>query len=772
MAEKVLKTRIQLKYDTLQNWTTNDPALKKGELAIATIDAASPANKQLPPVMFKVGNGTSKFSELDWASALAADVYGWAKESGVAIEDDGSTGNVITKIEWKATTQNPNGALVVTRGNYVPSTRKVNGKALSTDITLGAGDVGVTETAFPGLKKVGTVTGVKMNGAAKTVGTDGVVDLGTVITSHQDISGKQDKIKAGTHITIGTDGVTVNAAWPTASDSGYAGINKTGTVTGIKMNGASKGTSGVVDLGTVLTEHQTIAEGTANGTISVAGTDVKVHGLGGAAYKAESAFDAAGSATTAANGVLGKSTDAATANTVYGAKAAAKAAQDAIDNYKTSNDAALANVKATAEAAQTSAQVDAKISAHNTSGSAHNDIRQSITALSEKVSGRATGYVFKNKSDAKYTAAIGKTGSFVIGDTIYFTDNNIPDQWVVAVNSASPYYTFQDIETEKTNLSGYVNDLSEAGSSGVVTSITKSGSTITVTSTSLAVSAPTASGTALSFIDSVSQAANGKITATKKTVSDATKTAHGLMSGADKTKLDGIAEGANNYELPVASSTAIGGVKPGTTSGKDYGVAVDSNGAMTVNVPWTDTKVTSEANHYTPSADSSSQLSADASGTTPAAWNTTSMVTGVNIQRDAKGHVTGVTVDSVKMPANPNTDTNTAHTHTAGVGLVKTGNGGTSGSVEYKAALASETRDTNAAVSRPAANANRTYPVIADKNGNLAAIVPWTDSNTVTTVSTTANAGLKVTKTNNDYKVDIDEAITFVFDCGSSTENI
>lgn len=30
------------------------------------------------------------------------------------------------------------------------------------------------------------------------------------------------------------------------------------------------------------------------------------------------------------------------------------------------------------------------------------------------------------------------------------------------------------------------------------------------------------------------------------------------------------------------------------------------------------------------------------------------MVTGVNIQRDAKGHVTGVTVDSVKMPANPN----------------------------------------------------------------------------------------------------------------------
>ena len=734
-------------------------------MAIATIDAASPANKQLPPVMFKVGDGTSKFSELDWASALAADVYGWAKQSGITVGISG-TGNVVTGLSWDSA----NSRLLITKGDYVPSNRKINNKALSADITLGAADVGVTETAFPGLNKVGTVTGVKMNGAAKTVGADGVVDLGTVITSHQDISGKQDKIKAGTHITIGSDGVTVNAAWPTASDAGYAGINKTGTITGINMNGASKGTSGVVDLGTVLTEHQAITEGATNGTISVAGTDVKVHGLGSAAYKAEGAFDAAGSATTAANGVLGKSTDGPAANTVYGAKAAAKAAQDTINNYKTSNDAALAGVKATADAAQTSAQVDAKISAHNTSATAHNDIRQSITALSEKVSGRATGYVFKNKSDAKYTAAIGKTGSFVIGDTIYFTDNNIPDQWVVAVNSASPYYTFQDIETEKTNLSGYVNALSGTANSGVVTNITKSGSTITVTSESLAVSAPAASGTALSFIDSVSQAANGKITASKKTVSDATKTSHGLMSGADKTKLDGIAEGANNYELPVASAAAIGGVKPGTTSGKNYGVAVDANGAMTVNVPWTDTKVTSAANHYAPSADSASQLSVDASSTTAATWNTTSMVTGVNIQRDAKGHVTGVTVDSIKMPANPNT--NTAHTHTSGVGLVKTGDGGISGTVDYKVALASETLDANAAVSRPAANANRTYPVIADKNGKLATIVPWTDNNTVTTVSTTANGGLKVVKTNNDYKVDIDEDVLFVFDCGSSTVNI
>ena len=101
---------------------------------------------------------------------------------------------------------------------YVPTSRKVNNKALTGDITLGAADVGVNETAFPGLKKVGTVTGVKMNGAAKTVGTDGVVDLGTVITAHQDISGKQDKLNTN-QLNAVNSGIT--AAKVTTYD-GYA----------------------------------------------------------------------------------------------------------------------------------------------------------------------------------------------------------------------------------------------------------------------------------------------------------------------------------------------------------------------------------------------------------------------------------------------------------------------------------------------------------------------------------------------------------------------
>lgn len=45
----------------------------------------------------------------------------------------------------------------------------------------------------------GTVTSIKINGSKKSP-SSGVVDLGTVITSHQDISGKQDKLVSGTNI--------------------------------------------------------------------------------------------------------------------------------------------------------------------------------------------------------------------------------------------------------------------------------------------------------------------------------------------------------------------------------------------------------------------------------------------------------------------------------------------------------------------------------------------------------------------------------------------
>ncbi len=80
-------------------------------------------------------------------------------------------------------------------------------------------------------------------------------------------------------------------------------------------------------------------------------------------------------------------------------------------------------------------------------------------------------------------------------------------------------------------------------------------------------------------------------TPTNTTYANATTAAAGLMSAADKQKLLGIADNANNYSLPVASDTDLGGVKIGfstNATSKNYAVQLSSE-KMYVNVPWTDT---------------------------------------------------------------------------------------------------------------------------------------------------------------------------------------
>ena len=121
---------------------------------------------------------------------------------------------------------------------------------------------------------------VKLNNVAKTPNTDGVVDLGTVITAHQDISGKQDKLSTAqlnaVNSRITSERVELYDGYSgTLTNMGNAigkhndrltnleakpGLDKTGTVSSIKINGTSKTpTNGAVDLGTVITSHQDIS---------------------------------------------------------------------------------------------------------------------------------------------------------------------------------------------------------------------------------------------------------------------------------------------------------------------------------------------------------------------------------------------------------------------------------------------------------------------------------------------------------------------------------
>ncbi len=64
----------------------------------------------------------------------------------------------------------------------------------------------------------------------------------------------------------------------------------------------------------------------------------------------------------------------------------------------------------------------------------------------------------------------------------------------------------------------------------------------------------------------------GVLSATNTTYSAVTTSANGLMTIADKKKLDGITAGANNYSLPTASSSVLGGVKVGSNITLSSGV--------------------------------------------------------------------------------------------------------------------------------------------------------------------------------------------------------
>lgn len=74
---------------------------------------------------------------------------------------------------------------------------------------------------------------------------------------------------------------------------------------------------------------------------------------------------------------------------------------------------------------------------------------------------------------------------------------------------------------------------------------------------------------------------------------------NGFMRASDKAKLDGIEDGANNYTLPTASASVLGGILIGYgTSGRNYAVLLDGSGKAYVNVPWTDTNTTYDLSPY------------------------------------------------------------------------------------------------------------------------------------------------------------------------------
>ena len=121
-------------------------------------------------------------------------------------------------------------------------------------------------------KNAGTITGIKMNGSSK--GTSGVVDLGTVITAHQDISGKQDKItstaKLPASLVSGLATVATSGSYNDLSNTPTIPTVNNGTLT-IQKNGTNVQT---------FTANQSSSV-TANITVPTKASDVNALSLDG-----------------------------------------------------------------------------------------------------------------------------------------------------------------------------------------------------------------------------------------------------------------------------------------------------------------------------------------------------------------------------------------------------------------------------------------------------------------------------------------------------------
>lgn len=268
-------------------------------------------------------------------------------------------------------------------------------------------------------KNAGTVTGIKINGSSKTP-SNGIIDLGSIITSQIDISGKLDKTEAATTYATKTDlsnGLsgksdtghthddryyteseintklaaksdtththsyndltnkpTIPAAVTESTVSGWGFTKNAGTVTGVKVNGTTKNPSdGVVDLGTVITAHQDISgkvdkvsgkglstnDYTTTEKNKLAGieTGAQVNTITGVKGNSESSYRTGNVNITAANIGLGNVNNTPDSEkSVKSATTATKATQDGSGNVITSTYA-------------TKAEVNAKTDTRNTTGS-------------------------------------------------------------------------------------------------------------------------------------------------------------------------------------------------------------------------------------------------------------------------------------------------------------------------------------------------------------------------------------------------------------------
>ena len=264
MATKTINTRIKNRVDSLANWQGEGVSLLPGEIALVRVNTQTVDEHgnivDVPALLMKVGEsdgngGTKAFDDLPWLSAIAADVYDWAK-SASATEVPVTVGSTTSTLGAYLTQVNTNTSDIsantqaIAKLNGNSSTAGSVAKAIADAInaldggtdsgTSGAGKyvskvvqtngkVATTYTAFPAAS-TGTAGIIKLGASGGAAKHDDVFGTGTgtiatrLSTAESDIGDLKNAVKGGTHFkgtasaaptvrsVAMSDGTTITAA--------------------------------------------------------------------------------------------------------------------------------------------------------------------------------------------------------------------------------------------------------------------------------------------------------------------------------------------------------------------------------------------------------------------------------------------------------------------------------------------------------------------------------------------------------------------------------
>lgn len=346
-----------------------------------------------------------------------------------------------------------------------------------------------------------------------------------------------------------------------------ADVNKFYYATDGNIFAKSNGTSW-----TQINAQQVIAEGTTNGTISVGGKDVSVHGLGSAAFTDVNDYDAAGTAVAEANKKVGSVTAGDASVTIAGEATAptvaVKLSADEDNALKLVTDGLKVELGAVPEyviekegTATEGYLATYVLKKDGVQAGAKIDIPKDYLVKTATVETVET-------ADQPYTGA-------VVGDKyIDFTVNTVGDDG----NESHIYLPVKDLVTPYTAGNG----IEISGSNEITVKVDKTnGLSVNETGISLAVATAensgAMSGADKAKLDGISAGAeanyvksvtepftvneSGQLSAT-----DATTDKSGLMSASDKTKVDGIEAGAQVNKVEKVTLNGVYATMSGTTA--------------------------------------------------------------------------------------------------------------------------------------------------------------------------------------------------------------